>query len=173
MDTIVLWAPLGVPANPAWSKPAKSSKTAAKGMFPKGPIYQSQVLKTRIDPAFCRCSSPAACFTFFLTCFFMGTVNSTSGLGGTVSKQFASWLELSYCCVGSTCTSIFVASITPWVPSALAVRCRFAGSSGWSSNLLEPFSTPCVGCVLNPLLSGGNLWGKFSCRKAGHDQMLQ
>ena len=31
---------------------------------------QSQVLKTRIDPAFCRCSSPAACFTFFRTCFF-------------------------------------------------------------------------------------------------------
>lgn len=87
----------------------------------------------------------------------------------------------SYCCVGSTCTSIFVSS--PW-RSVLAVRCRFAGSSGWSSNLLdfvtticssalEPFSTPCVGCVLNPLLSGGNLRGKFSCRKAGHDQMLQ
>lgn len=59
---------------------------------------QSQVLKTRIDPAFCRCSSPAACFTFFRTCFFIGTVNSNSGFGGTVSKQFASWLELLLLC---------------------------------------------------------------------------
>lgn len=31
---------------------------------------------------------------FSVPAFFIGTVNSNSGLGGTVSKQFASWFEL-------------------------------------------------------------------------------
>ena len=148
---------------------------------------------------FCRCSSPAACFTFFRTCIFFGNCQQHLRLGGTVSKQFASlWLELlTYCCVGSTLVSdllhflgpfasscsIFVTSITPWT-SVLAVRCRFTGSSGWSSDLLDlattscssalgPFSTPCACCILIPLLSGGNFWWKFSCTKEGHDQMSQ